>query len=218
MFARSPRSRPSDQEIIRGLRTEVNRLVLALARAGVVDPQTGEERAAIEILKDARYWRDKAMELGHWVDRLEKERDEALRELGDLRAAQAGPEPDECAGCGSDKVVYQNAWGHDLCSACCEGCSSDCRERHTYEDGCALTPKVHTPRTYTDFSDSVTAAQREHDIYYCPTSGDEESASHGGFDTCCDRPDLHRPVESPSETTAELYVVKPLWAKGVKQP
>lgn len=200
MFARSPRSRPSDQEIIRGLRTEVNRLVLALARAGVVDPQTGEERAAIEILKDARYWRDKAMELGHWVDRLEKERDEALRELGGLRAAQAGPEPDECAGCGSHKVVYQNAWGHDLCSACCEGCASDCREQHTYEGGCALAPSVHTERTWTervdhviagnadDFADSVTAAQREHDI------------------------------EPESETTTELYVVKPLWAKGVKQP
>lgn len=33
--------------------------------------------------------------------------------------------------------------------------------------------------------------------YFCPTSGDVESSIHGGFDTCCDRPDLHRPVATP---------------------
>lgn len=30
--------------------------------------------------------------------------------------------------------------------------------------------------------------------YYCPTAGETESDCHGGFDTCCDRPDLHQPV------------------------
>ena len=30
--------------------------------------------------------------------------------------------------------------------------------------------------------------------YYCPTSGETESDCHGGFTTCCDRPDLHQPA------------------------
>jgi hypothetical protein len=30
--------------------------------------------------------------------------------------------------------------------------------------------------------------------YHCPTSGQTESDCHGGFDTCCDRPDLHQPA------------------------
>jgi hypothetical protein len=33
-------------------------------------------------------------------------------------------------------------------------------------------------------------------VYYCPTSGETESDCHGGFDQCCDRPDLHRPVST----------------------
>jgi hypothetical protein len=32
--------------------------------------------------------------------------------------------------------------------------------------------------------------------YFCPTSGQVEDAQHGGFDVCCDRPDLHRPATS----------------------
>lgn len=31
-------------------------------------------------------------------------------------------------------------------------------------------------------------------VYFCPASGEIESDCHGGFDVCCDRPDLHRPV------------------------
>lgn len=27
--------------------------------------------------------------------------------------------------------------------------------------------------------------------YFCPEVGQFECAEHGGFDTCCDRPDLH---------------------------
>jgi hypothetical protein len=30
--------------------------------------------------------------------------------------------------------------------------------------------------------------------YFCPASGEMESDCHGGFDQCCDRPDLHRPT------------------------
>lgn len=29
-------------------------------------------------------------------------------------------------------------------------------------------------------------------MYFCPTAGEYESPCHGGFDTCCDRPDLHK--------------------------
>jgi hypothetical protein len=29
--------------------------------------------------------------------------------------------------------------------------------------------------------------------FYCPTSARVESDCHGGFDVCCDRPDLHMP-------------------------
>lgn len=39
------------------------------------------------------------------------------------------------------------------------------------------------------------------DLYYCPTSGETESPCHGGFDVCCDRPDLHQP--STPDTRAE---------------
>jgi hypothetical protein len=30
--------------------------------------------------------------------------------------------------------------------------------------------------------------------YFCPASGKAESDCHGGFDRCCDAPELHRPV------------------------
>lgn len=33
------------------------------------------------------------------------------------------------------------------------------------------------------------------DLYFCPTSGEVESLTHGGFDTCCDRPTLHRSLD-----------------------
>lgn len=31
-------------------------------------------------------------------------------------------------------------------------------------------------------------------VYYCPRSGELETAVGGGFGTCCDRPDLHAPM------------------------
>lgn len=30
--------------------------------------------------------------------------------------------------------------------------------------------------------------------YFCPASNEVECGVHGGFDTCCARPDLHHPV------------------------
>lgn len=41
--------------------------------------------------------------------------------------------------------------------------------------------------------------------YFCPTSGTMESTCHGGFDVCCDRPDLHQlvGVERPDTQTRE---------------
>lgn len=38
-------------------------------------------------------------------------------------------------------------------------------------------------------------------VYYCPTSGQKESPCCGGFDDCCDQPELHRPATSPEENT-----------------
>lgn len=32
------------------------------------------------------------------------------------------------------------------------------------------------------------------DLWHCPTSGSVECGRHGGFDVCCDRPDLHQPI------------------------
>lgn len=31
--------------------------------------------------------------------------------------------------------------------------------------------------------------------WYCPTSGEVECGVHGGFDVCCDRTDLHQPID-----------------------
>jgi hypothetical protein len=48
--------------------------------------------------------------------------------------------------------------------------------------------------------DTTPAADDQHvckpgaSLYYCPTAGETESDCHGGFDVCCDRPDLHQPV------------------------
>lgn len=41
-------------------------------------------------------------------------------------------------------------------------------------------------------------------VYYCPTSGETESDCHGGFDVCCDRPDLHQPTDEACQQLAEL--------------
>jgi hypothetical protein len=43
--------------------------------------------------------------------------------------------------------------------------------------------------------------------YFCPTSGQMESHTQGGFDVCCDRPQLHQPV--PLLTPADLFATPP---------
>lgn len=39
--------------------------------------------------------------------------------------------------------------------------------------------------------------------YYCPTSGDVEDDERGGFDVCCDRPNLHMGVVPVIDTAAK---------------
>jgi hypothetical protein len=38
-------------------------------------------------------------------------------------------------------------------------------------------------------------------LYYCPAAKEVESSCHGGFDTCCDKPELH----VPEDKLQELY-------------
>lgn len=33
------------------------------------------------------------------------------------------------------------------------------------------------------------------DVYYCPAAGELECPRHGGFTTCCERPDAHIPQD-----------------------
>ena len=39
-------------------------------------------------------------------------------------------------------------------------------------------------------------------LYFCPRSGEVESATHGGFDQCCDQPELHVPLPDGPGTEA----------------
>ncbi|MFE1264427.1 hypothetical protein ACFW5X_28355 [Streptomyces albogriseolus] len=39
--------------------------------------------------------------------------------------------------------------------------------------------------------------------YHCPTSGQTESDCHGGFTTCCHRPDLHQPAAGARQDGAQ---------------
>lgn len=60
---------------------------------------------------------------------------------------------------------------------------------------------------FTGLADGIRIMERDDDIreaihnatpcemWFCPTSGETECGVHGGFDVCCNRPDLHRPVE-----------------------
>ncbi|MFE9777761.1 hypothetical protein ACFYPA_06340 [Streptomyces sp. NPDC005775] len=49
----------------------------------------------------------------------------------------------------------------------------------------------------TDTEDDPHTCKPGATTYYCPTAEQVESDCHGGFDTCCDRPDLHRPINGP---------------------
>ncbi|MEU7978336.1 hypothetical protein AB0B63_07360 [Micromonospora sp. NPDC049081] len=62
-------------------------------------------------------------------------------------------------------------------------------------------------RAFTGLADGIRIMERDDDLrdaihnatpckmWFCPTSGETECGVHGGFDVCCHRPDLHRPVE-----------------------
>lgn len=49
--------------------------------------------------------------------------------------------------------------------------------------------------------DAVTQTQGDQcNPYYCPTAGDVECCpTHSGWMQCCDRPELHRPIEEGME-------------------
>ncbi|MFG2412316.1 hypothetical protein [Streptomyces goshikiensis] len=51
-------------------------------------------------------------------------------------------------------------------------------------------------------------------LYYCPASDRTESDCHGGFDVCCDRPDLHLPVTDDDPTLTVL--MQAARAKGLR--
>lgn len=65
-------------------------------------------------------------------------------------------------------------------------------------------------------------AEHEGDLYFCPTSGEVESPCHGGFDVCCDKPELHRAVigtapiiaDGPTEHFVDDYDLAILAAEG----
>jgi hypothetical protein len=40
------------------------------------------------------------------------------------------------------------------------------------------------------------------DLYFCPTAREVESATGGGFDTCCAHPELHLPMPDTEATHA----------------
>jgi hypothetical protein len=40
------------------------------------------------------------------------------------------------------------------------------------------------------------------DLYFCPAVAEVESAMHGGFDVCCDRPEQHIPLPLGPATDA----------------
>jgi hypothetical protein len=75
---------------------------------------------------------------------------------------------------------------------------------------------------------TVEAEQDEHvckpgaSTYFCPTSGEIESDCHGGFDQCCDRPDLHQPAraawQDPTPDGEEAHPAEHKWAAELYDP
>jgi hypothetical protein len=61
-----------------------------------------------------------------------------------------------------------------------------------YNDG--LDHVVAELRRRADETQPAHVCKPGSSTYYCPTSGQTESGCHGGFGTCCDRPDLHQPA------------------------
>lgn len=57
-----------------------------------------------------------------------------------------------------------------------------------------ITRLCHLACGHTGMHSDGEATWANAGLYFCPTSGDVEDPRHGGFDVCCDRPDLHRPA------------------------
>ena len=57
--------------------------------------------------------------------------------------------------------------------------------------GCALRQRL---RRMADEAQPGHVCKPGASVYHCPTSGQTESDCHGGFTTCCGRPDLHQPA------------------------
>ncbi|MCX5000920.1 hypothetical protein [Streptomyces longwoodensis] len=103
---------------------------------------------------------------------------------------------------------YENriTW-HTTCASCARVLDSAIRETERAERAEAELRRMadeaqpETVHAAPDLSlATLEARQNKHvckpgaGYYYCPTSARVESDCHGGFDVCCDRPDLHMPA------------------------
>lgn len=121
----------------------------------------------------------------------------------------------------TDRAAVERAFAERLATelkGCCSECDA-CIEiaQHLAGDEQPETPKsppmdpVHI--LGIDAAEPAPVAQQPADyeehvckpgtgLYWCPTSGQTESDCHGGFDVCCDRPDLHRPIAPVQQPAA----------------
>ncbi|WP_109000813.1 hypothetical protein [Streptomyces rishiriensis] len=119
-------------------------------------------------------------------------------------------EPDKFRPCRDASAQLRALAG---CASCEVGIEHDVHcptpESHGWGCGC-LTDGSHVAA-----EEQPAETQAEHvckpgaGMYFCPTSGKTESTCHGGFDVCCDRPELHKPAETPA-STAPLAAGLPL--------
>jgi hypothetical protein len=72
----------------------------------------------------------------------------------------------------------------------------------------AVCPRCRTEHLMGDFrgevcgwcADDLEKAEMAQNAYFCPTSGEVEISPGGGFDVCCDAPELHRPPDDFEES------------------
>jgi hypothetical protein len=95
-----------------------------------------------------------------------------------------------CPECGA-KTQYQTYSGGR------EWYCPSCKTNGPYGDGEAprRAAMLTTPEGRTtlrgEMREHLAAPKSEGDLYFCPTVGEIESATHGGFDVCCAHPELH---------------------------